>query len=318
MDERPPEDRGVRPPDAEDPPERTSGVTLETCYRHPRVVTGVHCTRCDRPICTDCMTPAPVGYQCPECVAEAKKSAPGRRMRVRFFLGRPGSITRALLIVNVAMFLVEVVVGGSGSLFQGPSVDKLFNLGALFPPAIAEGHQYWRLITPMFLHAGLIHLAFNSYALYLFGFLVEGAYGKARFVAIYFIAGLLGSVTSFAFGPACQVGVGASGAIFGLLGAWVAYNYRRRTSPMASANLRWALMLIGLNVILGLSIRGIDWRAHLGGLVAGVLAGGAIEGFGPRTVRPFIQVGGLMLLITAAVALTALRVATFPSFIPCG
>jgi membrane associated rhomboid family serine protease len=256
------------------------------------------------------MHPAPVGYQCPDCVAEARRTAPRRRVRVRFFLGRPGSITTTLLMVNIALFLVETVVGGSGSLFSGPSQRKLFDLGALYPPAIALGHQYWRLITPMFLHAGLIHLAFNSYALYLLGFLVEDAFGKVQFVAIYFIAGFLASVTSFAFGPAQEVGVGASGAIFGLLGAWVAFNYRRRTSPMASANLRWALMLIGLNVILGFSIPGIDWRAHFGGMVAGALLGAVMEGFGPRTVRPFVQVGGLIILVAAGVALTALRVAT--------
>lgn len=318
MDERPPGETGPRAPDPEDPPERTSGLTLETCYRHPRVVTGVHCTRCGRPICPDCMHPAPVGYQCPECVAEARRTAPRRRVRVRFFLGRPGSFTTTLLVVNVALFLVETVVGGSGSLFSGPNEKQLFDLGALFPPAIAVGHQYWRLVTPMFLHAGLIHLAFNSYALYLLGFLVEDAFGKARFLAIYFIAGFLASVASFAFGPVAEVGVGASGAIFGLLGAWVAFNYRRRTSPMASANLRWALMLIGLNVILGFSIPGIDWRAHFGGLVAGALLGAVMEGFGPRALRPFVQVAGLIVLVAAGVALTAWRVATFPALGPLG
>jgi len=180
-------------------------------------------------------------------------------------------------MVNVAMFLVETVLGGSRSLFSGPSQQKLFELGALYPPAIAQAHQYWRLITPMFLHAGLIHLAFNSYALYLLGFMVEGVFGKARFLAIYFVAGFLASVTSFAFGPAGEVGVGASGAIFGLLGAWVAFNYRRRTSYEASANLRWALMLIGINLVLGFSIAGIDNFAHLGGLVTGAVAGTLAE-----------------------------------------
>jgi rhomboid protease GluP len=216
------------------------------------------------------------------------------------------------------MFLLETVLGGANSLFSGPSQQKLFDLGALFPPAIALGHQYWRLITPMFLHAGLIHLAFNSYALYLLGFMVEDAFGKAQFVALYFIAGFLASVVSFAFGPIGEVGVGASGAIFGLLGAWVAFNYRRRTSPMASANLRWALMLIGLNVILGFSIPGIDWRAHFGGLVAGVLLGAVLEGFGPRTIQPLVRVIGVIVLVAVGIALTAWRVATFPVLGPLG
>jgi membrane associated rhomboid family serine protease len=291
---------------------------METCYRHPRVVTGVHCTRCGRPICPDCMTAAPVGYQCPECVREARQSAPRRRVRIRFLIGRPGSITTALLVINIAVFVVEVALGGSGSLFDGPSADKLIQLGAMVPPFIArtalpEHYQFWRLITAMFLHIGLIHLAFNMYALYLFGYLIESAFGKPRYIAIYFVAGFLGNVTSFAFGDTIAVGAGASGAIFGLLGAWIAYNYRRRDSALAEANLRWALMLIILNTVIALGFHSIDWRAHLGGLVAGVAAGWLVEGFGPRQVRPLVQYGGLVALALIGVALTAWRVATFPS-----
>jgi len=310
--------RGAGDPDPGDPPERTSGLMLETCYRHPQVVTGVHCTRCGRPICTECMTPAPVGYQCPECVADARRTAPRRRVRVKFILGRPGSIATTLLIVNIGMFLVEAVVGGGGSLAGGPSEVKLFELGALYPPAIAktasfpQHYQFWRLITAMFLHAGILHLALNMYALYLFGYLIENAFGTARFIAIYFVAGFLASVTSFAFGPIGEVGVGASGAIFGLLGAWVAYNYRRRASPLAAAQLQWALILIALNTVLAVSFRGIDWRAHVGGLAAGIVAGWLAEGWGPPRIRTFVQVGGLVGLVVLGVALTVWRVATFP------
>jgi rhomboid protease GluP len=150
------------------------------------------------------------------------------------------------------------------------------------------------------------------YALYLFGYLIENAFGKARYIAIYFVAGFLGNVTSFAFGDVIAVGAGASGAIFGLLGAWIAYNYRRRGTALAEANLRWALILIGLNTFIALSFHSIDWRAHLGGLVGGVLAGWLVEGFGPRGIRPYVQYGGLIGLVTIGVGLTAWRVATFP------
>jgi membrane associated rhomboid family serine protease len=258
------------------------------------------------------MTPAPVGYQCPECVSDARKTAPGRRVRARFILGRPGSITTALLVVNIALFLVELVIGASSLTGSGSNAKKLYDMGAMYPPAIAEGHQYWRLVTAMFLHLGLLHLALNMYALYLFGYLIENAFGVARFIAIYFVAGFLASVTSFVLGPLGEVGVGASGAIFGLLGAWVAYNYRRRDSAIASAQLQWALILIALNTVLAISFSGIDWRAHLGGLVAGVMAGALAEGWGPRSVRPLIQVGGLAALTILGVAATAWRVATFP------
>jgi membrane associated rhomboid family serine protease len=261
------------------------------------------------------MTPAPVGYQCPECVRDARRTAPRGRVRVRFILGRPGSITTLLLIGNIAMFLVELSLGGSRSLYDGPSARDLFDLGALFPPAVALEHQYWRLITAMFLHIGLLHIALNMYALYLFGYLIENAFGWFRFIAIYFVAGFLASVTSFAFGPVGEVAAGASGAIFGLLGAWIAYNYRRRSTALAEANLRWALMLIALNAIIAFSFRAIDWRAHLGGLVAGVIAGWLAEGFGPRQIRPYVQIGGLVALVLIGVALTAWRVATFPSVV---
>jgi membrane associated rhomboid family serine protease len=112
------------------------------------------------------------------------------------------------------------------------------------------------------------------------------------------------------------VGVGASGAIFGLLGAWVAFNYRRRTNPLASANLQGAMMLIVLNALLAFVFRGIDWRAHVGGVVAGFLAGWIAEGVGPRAMRQVVQLVGLVALLGIGVALIVLRVATFPTQVP--
>jgi membrane associated rhomboid family serine protease len=295
-------------PESPEPPsgERTSGLTLESCYRHPRLVTGVHCTRCGRPICPDCMTPAPVGYQCPECVAEARRSSRGARARLR--IGSRAGITSVLLVANIAMFVVEVLTGAATGFQTG---NKIVNLGALVPQLVADG-QYWRLFTAMFLHANLLHLAFNMYALYLFGNLIEDALGTARFVLIYVLCGLLASITSFAFSSPFQVGVGASGAIFGLLGAWVAYNFRRRGSALAAANLQTALLIVGINVFLGFSIPGIDNFAHLGGLASGAVAGWLAEGFGPRNVRPYVQAAGFAALILIGVAVTAWRVSTLP------
>jgi rhomboid protease GluP len=256
------------------------------------------------------MRPAPVGYQCPECMSEARRVAPG--VRVRFLVGRPGALTTAIIAANVAMFLVEVATGGSRSIILGGNDQKLIDLGAQFPPAIALGHQYWRLITAMFLHAGLLHIALNMYALYLFGYLIEGALGKARFLAVYFVAGFMASVTSFVFSNPLAPAVGASGAVFGLLGAWVAYNYRRRSYRINRAQLQWAYMLIALNLILGFSLAGIDNFAHVGGLLSGVVAGAFAEGVGPAPLRPVIRWIGLVGLVAVGIALTAFRVATFP------
>lgn len=295
-----------------DPPsaERTSGLTLETCYRHEHVLTGVHCTRCGRPICPDCMHEAPVGYQCPTCVAEARKSGP--RRRVRLVIGRPTSFASILMGVNIGIFVLELAFGAVGGVISGGSSQRLVDLGAMYAPAIAGHHQYWRLVTVMFLHASILHILFNMYALYLFGFLIERTLGSVRFLAIYFVSGFLASVTSFAFGSPIAPGVGASGAIFGLLGAWVAYNLRRRGTAFASANLQWAAMIIVINLILGFSVAGIDNFAHMGGLVAGVGAGWAAEGVGRRQIRPVVQIVGFGALIVFGIALTAWRVATFP------
>ncbi len=279
--------------------------TVEFCYRHPGEETRVHCTRCERPICPACMIPAPVGHQCPECVAQARREfrqGPTRRMRT---LGGV-SATKALLVAILAMYIVEVLAGGPGALVRGPSESTLLDLGALFSPAIALGGQYWRLFTAMFLHAGLIHIAFNAYALWLFGTLIEGTFGRARFLLIYFVSGFLASVASYAFGP-MAVGVGASGAIFGVFGAFVAYNYRRRYLAAAAANLRWAFTLILLNAFLAFSYRAIDWRAHLGGLVAGCAAGLLAEGVGPPGARTATRVAGFAGLVLLGVALVVWR-----------
>lgn len=329
--DRPAADDQGRPGDGLSGPDiaRTHGLTFESCYRHPSVRTGVHCTRCGRPICPDCMHPAAVGYQCPECLREAAQTAPRRRFRVRFFLGRPGSITTLLLVTNVAMFLVELLVSHGTGLSSGPTDQQLFDLGAMYPPAIAglahlvNGNpvfgsfapQSWRLFSAMFLHANLLHIAFNMYALYLFGYLIEGAFGKARFIAIYFVTGFLASATSYTFSDPRSLGVGASGAIFGLLGAWVAYNYRRRGSAMASAQLRWALFLIAINLFLGFSVSSIDNFAHIGGLAAGAVAGYLAEGFGPRNVRTAVSTGGLVVLVIVGIVMVAARTSALHSLI---
>ncbi|CAN5135933.1 rhomboid family intramembrane serine protease [soil metagenome] len=302
MDDVSPQDPQRETVRGETAPERTRGLILETCYRHPEEPTGVHCTRCNRPICTECMTAAPVGYQCPACVAEARRTAP--RGRARISVGRSGSVVTLLIGANIAMFLLSVALGGAGSFTSGG--DRLLDLGALQPLFVADG-QYWRMLTAMFLHAGVLHIALNMYGIYLFGSLIESAFGTARFLLIYFVSGLMASVTSFTFSDPRSLSVGASGALFGLLGAWVVYNYRRRSSPLASANLQWALMLLGINLVLGFSIARIDNFAHLGGLVAGAACGALAEGFGPPNVRRLVQTSGFVGLILLGIVLTVYR-----------
>ncbi len=300
-------------------PTGASAFTVEFCYRHPKVATRVHCTRCERPICPDCMIPAPVGYQCPECVAQARKEfkqGPGRRSVTARRAARGLTVTKVILVAILAGFILEVAVGGGNSLMQGPSEQHLFDLGAIYPPAIAFGGQWWRLFTAMFLHAGLLHIAFNAYALYLFGTMMEEAFGRVSFLLIYFVTGFLASVASYTFGPVTGLAVGASGAIFGVFGAFIAYNYRRRHLAAAAANLRWAMTLILLNAFLAVGFQAIDWRAHVGGLVSGVAAGLVAEGWGPARQRTAIRVAGFAALIGLGVALLMWRTADLRSLLP--
>jgi rhomboid protease GluP len=207
----------------------------------------------------------------------------------------------SLLIVNVGVFAIDAVLGIAGR------PETLLNAGAMVPVRVAQG-EWWRLLTAMFLHIGELHLVFNSLALYVFGGLIEGALGSARMLALYLMTGFAASVTSFAFGSPAVAAAGASGAIFGLLGAWLVYNLRRRSLSLARSNVQSALLLIGINLVFGFTVPGIDNLAHIGGLVAGVGAGFAIEGFGRGSSRWASQVGGLAMIALIALALAVWRV----------
>ncbi|MFM8998979.1 MAG: rhomboid family intramembrane serine protease [Actinomycetota bacterium] len=280
-------------------------TTATPCYRHTDRATAVRCTRCDRAICPECMVQAPVGFHCPTCVDEAReafRSGGGGPVAVRNAPGgRIGSVppaTRALLVVLITAFALQVVIG------QSP--QALVREGALQPYLIAAG-QWWRLFTAMFLHAGLLHIAFNGYALYAFGGLVESLFGPRRFIGLFLVTGFLASVASYAFGDLMMVGVGASGAIFGVFGAFVAWSLRRRRTAQGMASLRWAATLIVLNAVIAIGFQSIDWRAHLGGLVAGVVVGWSLEGFGPAAIRKWSPLLGTGAALAVGVVLLAMR-----------
>jgi len=285
--------------------------TIEVCYRHPDVQTRVHCTRCDRPICPDCMIPAPVGHQCPECVEQARRdfrSGPGRALRGGV------SATKALLVAIAIPFVIEVILGGPQALFN-PSAEILFDMGAMQPIAVADG-QFWRLFTAMFLHAGVLHVALNAYFFWLFGRMVESSFGRTWMVLIYVVAGFLASVASYAFGPVTTLAVGASGAISGVFGAFIAYNYRRRQHAMNAANLRLALTVIVLNAVIAIGYSSIDWRAHVGGLVAGFALGYLADISGPARQRAVVRFAGVATLVVIGIALVLWRTAEIRSAFP--
>jgi membrane associated rhomboid family serine protease len=293
---------------AEDQLPSPPAPTIEVCYRHPDVQTRVHCTRCERPICPDCMIPAPVGFQCPECVEEARREfrkGPGRPFRGGI------SVTKALLVAIAIPFVIEIVVGGPRALFD-PSAQLLFDLGAMAPPAVADG-QFWRLFTAMFLHAGLLHVALNAYFFWLFGRVVESVFGRTWMLLIFLVSGFLASVASYAFGPVLALAVGASGAISGVFGAFIAYNYRRRHVAANAANLRMALTVIVLNAFIAVVYTSIDWRAHVGGLVAGFALGYLADDAVPARQRAVARFAGVATLLALGIALVVWRTAEIRS-----
>jgi membrane associated rhomboid family serine protease len=265
------------------------------------------------------MIPAPVGHQCPECVADARREdrqGPGRQMARANLRATP--VTKLLLLAMGIGYLWELVVaGGPGSLFQGPGGGALIDAGALVP--FSEGNtlqdatgglvggQWWRLLSSIFLHAGLIHLALNAYVLWIFGLAIEREVGRWSMLGVFLATGIFAGSASFAFAQGFTISVGASGAIFGLVGAFVAYNFARRNQMLAQARLRAAISMLLINLIIGFSISAIDWRAHLGGLVAGLAAGFAVDPSRPPGVRRLAAIGGLALIVVAAIALVLWR-----------
>lgn len=287
--------------DQTEPPTATPGAEeAATCYRHPEREAHVRCTRCNRRICPDCMIEASVGFQCPECVREGNASV--RRARTSFggrLSDNPGYVTKVLIGLNVGMLAAE---------YASSSVtDHLELLGRAFDPStgqligVAEG-QYWRLITAAFLHAGLLHLAMNMYALFLFGPPLEQALGRARFAVLYVVAALGGSAASYAFSAPNQPSLGASGAVFGLFGAFFVVN--RRLGRDSSG----LLVLLVVNLAFSFLVPNIDWRAHVGGLVTGVLIAGVLA-YAPRSQRTAVQATGTAAVLLAVVALIVWRTA---------
>jgi rhomboid protease GluP len=209
-------------------------------------------------------------------------------------------LTFALIALNTLMLLVEAARSGQGLLdgLLAPNTDVLCRLGALNSAAIADGHQYWRLFTVMVLHAGLIHWAFNSYALYVLGPLLERVLGWARYLGLYVGAGFLGAAASYGLHHT-ELGVGASGAIFGLLGALIAFFWRRRN--LGSTPLRNLLLVAAFNLVLAASIRGIDNVAHIGGLSGGLLAMGVVDWAALRRDRGLELLGLALPFLVGAV-----------------
>jgi membrane associated rhomboid family serine protease len=289
-----------------------SPVTAPVCYRHPSKQTYVRCTRCERPICPECMNEASVGHQCPECVADGRRSQ--RPVRTAFggsTAGRGGVVTRTLVGINVLVMVLSIATGGLGAIGGGgwggllggttPLTDKLAVYGN--PELVAaDPLQYYRLITAMFVHFGLLHLLVNMYALWILGRDLERALGPARFTAIYLLAGLGGNVAAYWFSAPGVPTAGASTAVFGLMSTIFVILRRLKLSVAP------ILPTIVINVIFTLTIANISVAGHLGGLIVGAVAA-AVVAYAPSANRDRVQWIGLGVVLVILIGLALARTA---------
>src|SRR5215203_714970 len=268
--------------------------TRQTCYRHPDRETGVSCSNCGRPICPECMTSTPVGMRCPECARQTTKVRVGQGAFAPGASKMPATI--ALIAVNVVVFIAELAAGGVGGFDGGGSV---IHDAGLRGPDVANG-DWWRVISGGFLHAGFLHLLFNMYVLWIAGRILEPGIGTARFLGIYFVSLLAGSLGVLILDPN-TVTVGASGAIFGLMAAVIIVARGRGVEQLAQ---QFGIFVV-LNLVLTFSIPGISVGGHIGGLVGGAVAALLVI-FVERRMsgRPgfTLELAGIVLMLAATFA----------------
>ncbi len=274
-----------------------------TCYRHPGRETWVSCVRCGRHACPDCLRQAAVGQQCVECVrgSGATAARPARTV----FGGRPSGaavVTWTLIAINVVLYLVELahtsladdwaMLGYASYFFGGP------------PQGVAAG-QWYRLITSAFLPGtgslGIMDIAFNMWALYVVGPSLEQMLGRLRFIAVYLISAVGGSVLFYYLAAQNQPALGASGAIFGLFGAWFVASRRLRLDS------RGIVLLIVINLALSFIYRStIAWQDHVGGLITGVLLTAAYA-YAPRKGRFAVQAAATVAVVVVLAVAVVIR-----------
>lgn len=266
------------------------------CARHPDRPTRLQCTRCGRPACPDCLREASVGYHCVDCLSEAARSAPrGRTVAGASRVGKP-VVVPILIAINVAIFALTVAAAGSVS----DNYDStLFRQTSLVPFDVAGG-EWWRLVTSGFLHFGLLHLAFNMFAMWVIGREVEAVLGRWRLLAVYLVSLLGGSAAVMLFSAGGGQTAGASGAVFGLMGALVVLLHRLKM-PLGQV-----IGMIAINIVLGFAIPGISITAHLGGLVVGAATTAALV-YLPNRQRPAVQaaaIAGIAVLVLLAIGVS--------------
>jgi membrane associated rhomboid family serine protease len=280
---------------------------LPYCYRHPMRETGVRCIRCNRPICPDCMRPASVGFQCPDDVKAGRvitRTTVGAPVAARFIPFATGS----LIAANVIVYVVTGLMSTRG--LTDPRASDLFGKWVMVPALAAHGpgggSELYRLITSAFLHLNLLHIASNMFALWIIGPPLERLLGWWRFLALYLLAALGGSVFIYVFDSPFIAVAGASGAIFGLFAAALLMSRR------LGFDMRTLIAVVAANFVFTFAIDGVSKLGHIGGFVVGAIIAVGIGGLpkrsadAPRRVPLTAQIGamaGVAAVLAIAIAL---------------
>jgi membrane associated rhomboid family serine protease len=278
-----------------------AAASIPTCFRHPGRETYVSCVRCGRPACPDCLRSAAVGQQCVECIRQGNR---GTRQAAGVFGGRVTSnaaVTWTLVGINVLLYVVELAHSSLGN-------DWAMLGGAISGGRVigVAGGQWYRLITAAFLPPpglgglGPLDIVFNMWALIFVGPALERMLGRARFLTVYLVSALGGSVLFYYLAPVNEPALGASGAIFGLFGAWFVLSRRLRLDS------RQVVLLIVLNLVISFVVPDIAWQAHLGGLIAGGALTAAFA-YAPRQNRALLQVGATLAMLAILIIAVVIR-----------
>lgn len=285
-------------------PSAEPSAQVPVCPRHPDRPSYVRCQRCGRPACPDCQRAAAVGFQCVDCVNETRRTTP----EVRTVYGGAAAsgkplVTYGIIAVCIVMYALQWIIPGQ-TVYEQLAYNNVFatpEYGAFEP---------WRMLTAAFLHSpdSVLHIVLNMYTLWIFGQALEPLLGRIRFVALYLISAIGGSVGYLLLNPVLVPGqglvgvVGASGAIFGLFGAMLLVQRHR------GGDTRQLWVLIAINGVIGFLIPQIAWQAHLGGLVTGALCA-AVLAYTPRGPRQgLIQATGLVAVLALLIAASWIRI----------
>ncbi|KMS82153.1 rhomboid family intramembrane serine protease [Prauserella rugosa] len=300
----------TQPPYPPDGPARSDEQARPGCWWHPNTPTGLSCVRCGRPACPDCLREASVGYQCIDCVQasraqqrRAQPLRPGDRTVAGARVSTRAVVTPLLIALNVLFYVATAAQVGDP---MQNSESTLFQDGQLWPLAVYAGGEWTRLVLSGFLHYGLLHLAMNMLALWILGRDLEILLGKVRFLALYLVSLLGGSTAVYLLGDVNTGTAGASGAVYGLMGALLVAVLKLKLNPSG------AIGIIAINLVLTVTIPGISLLGHLGGLVAGALVMVAML-YAPQKQRTQYQITAVGIVVAALIGLILYRDATIAS-----